>query len=215
MKRHAITTLALTLCTAPMAAAQEPGLIVAGQALPPAGAAYKGEGPHLFFDGHVALPCGSHGHFSSAVEPPRRIGATVVADYTATFLGEVSLEPPVVATPVTHALAVQARMVERITLASSRGGTRVFDTEMTTLDLQGSDMPPGILVRESPTKSSTGRYVIAAVRHRYRVESYFDVWLEISLDGGRSWHLAQAPVRMWLEPDAAEDLPAERLRAGS
>lgn len=195
--------IAAALAWASGAAAQEAGVVVARDVLPARGAAYEGSEPHLFFDGHVALPCGSHGLFSSAVEPPRRVGASVVADYTATFLGEVSLEPPVVATAVTHALAVQAHMVERITLASARGGTRVFDAEMTTLDLAGPDMPPGILARESPTKASSGRYVITGIRHGYRIESFFDVWLEISLDGGRSWHPAQAPVRMWLEPQPA------------
>lgn len=182
------------------ASAQEIGVAVAAEALPPAGAAYRGVGPHLFLDGRARLTCGSHGHFTSAVEPPRAVGGTVVSDYVATFVGELVLEPPLVPIAVTHPLAVEAQMVERITLASSRRGRRLFDTELVTLDLRGSGMPAGVMVRESPSRPSMGRTTLTSLsRDRYRVESFFDVWLEISLDSGRSWHPARAPVRMSLE----------------
>lgn len=191
------------LASARNAHAQEAAVVVASDALPAAGAAWQGEGPHLFQGGQVTLTCGSHGGFSGSVEPPRRPGATVVSEYAATFTGEVSLAPPAVSAPITHALHVPARMVERITLATARGGTRVFDAEMTALDLQGAGMPAGMRVRESPTQSSTGRYMITRVRHGWRVESFYDVWLDVSLDEGQSWHAAQAPVRMWLMPGQA------------
>lgn len=175
-------------------------MVVATDGLPVARAAYKGEGTHLFLDGRAALTCGSHGGFSSAVPAPRLPGATIVSDYSATFLGELVLTPPAVATPATYALSVPARMTERITLASSRRGTRVLNAEITALELSGPGMPEGVLVRENPAKASTGRYVITSVRRGYRVEAHYDVWLELSLDGGRSWHPAEAEVRMSLAP---------------
>ena len=182
------------------AAAQGVSVVARTDALPVREAAWHGSEAHLFQDGAVALTCGSHGLFTTAVDPPARVGASVTADYAATFRGEVSLTPPAAGTSVTHALSVQARMAERVTLSSARRGTRVLDAELTIFELAGTDMPPGILVRESPTKPSTGRYVITAVRHGYRIEGFYDVWLDLSLNGGRSWHAAEAPVHMWLEP---------------
>jgi hypothetical protein len=196
--RFVTALVVAALASAGPARGQEASVVVAGDALPAAGAAWHGEGPHLFQEGSVALTCSSHGGFAAAVEPPRRPGATAVSEYAATFTGVVTLAPPAVAAPATHALSVPARMVERITLAARRGGTRVFDAELTALDLQGSGMPAGMRVRESPTQSSAGRYMITSVRHGFRVESFYDVWLDVSLDDGRTWHPAQAPVRMWL-----------------
>ncbi len=196
------TALALlgALAWAAPAAGQAAGIAAATDAVPPAGPAYHG-GTHVFLSGQALLTCSSHGGFTSAAAPSRRTGGTVVSEYTATFTGELVLAPPAVATPATHALAVPAHMVERITLASSRRGTRVLDAELTALDLRGPGMPEGVLVRESPTKPSTGRYVITSVRHGYRVEGAYDVWLDLSLDGGRSWHAAEGVVRMSLAPE--------------
>ncbi len=176
-----------------------PGVVVTEVTLPAAGAVYRGAGPHLFLDGDARLTCGSHGGFTTSVEPPTEVGASVLSDYRATFVGELVLEPPLVSAAVTHPLAVQAHMVERITLTELRGSSRIFGTELVTLDLSGSGMPQGVMVRESSTRSSTGRATITALSDgRHRIESFYDVWLEISLDGGRSWAPAQAAVRMTL-----------------
>jgi hypothetical protein len=52
---------------------------------------------------------------------------------------------------------------------------------------------------------SSGRTTITTLaRGRYRIETAYDVWLELSLDGGRSWSRAAAPVRMTLAPDSME-----------
>lgn len=201
--RHWVIGLVLTTgitCSGGDGSPTEPGVLVSVVALPVAGAAYRGAGEHVFLDGAAALTCGNHGLFSSAVNPPQRIGETVVSEYTAAFVGELVLEPPVVSSSAMHSLDVQARMAERITLRGSSDGERIFDTELMTFELGGADMPDGVLVRESPDLPSSGRTTITAASGGFsRVESYFDVWLEISVDDGRSWHLAESAVRMTLE----------------
>ncbi|MDX1493900.1 MAG: hypothetical protein R3253_07580 [Longimicrobiales bacterium] len=170
--------------------------------LPVASAAYRGAGPHIFAGGQVALTCGTHGVFSSSVPPPQTVGRTVVSEYTATFEGELVLQPPVVAEAVTHALSVQASMAEAITLTGESGGVLTFDTELVTFTLEGAGMPDGIRVRESPDLASSGVTTVTPLSGgQSKVQTHYDVWLEISLDDGRSWEVAENAVRMTLEPN--------------
>ncbi len=188
-----------TLACSETAAPAGPGVQVGQQSLPPAGAAYHGTVPHRFLGGNVQLPCGSHGGFTAAAPPPAAPGATVTSDYFATFTGQLILAPPVVAAPITHPLSLQAHMVERITLAGTQGAVRTFDTELVTFELGGSTAPAGAMVRESPSLASTGRTTITTLAGgQYRIESVYDVWLEISLDGGATWQPAESAVRMTL-----------------
>ncbi len=176
-----------------------PGVVAGQPSLPPAGAAYHGTVAHRFLSGAAQLDCASHGGFSSSVQPPTTRGATATADYNATFVGQLVLAPPVVPATTTHPLNLLVHMVERITLAEDQGGVRTFDTELVTFELGGSTAPGGALVRESPALFSAGRTVITSLSGgRYRIESSYDVWLEISLDGGRSWNQAEGVVRMTL-----------------
>ena len=178
-----------------------PGVRIGQQSLPAVGGAYHGAVPHRFLGGSAELPCGSHGLFTSAVEPPTVQGATVTSDYFATFTGQLVLAPPLVPATVTYPLSVPVRMVERITLASTQGAVRTFDTELVTFELGGSTTPAGAMARESPTLVSTGRTTITTLPGgQYRIESYYDVWLELSLDGGGTWNPAEAMVRMTLGP---------------
>jgi hypothetical protein len=182
------------------AGAQEAGVTVARAALPPPEGAYHG-GTHVFSSAGARLFCGTHGGFTSSVVPPAMPGTTVIADYRATFIGELVLGS---AAADVHPISEPVHMVERITFGERRGDVQVLDTEIVALDLQGSDLPRGVLVRESLSRGSFGRTTITTLeRGRTRIESYYDVWLELSTDGGRSWHAAEAAVRMSIAPEAA------------
>jgi hypothetical protein len=197
----ALSSVALLTCSSDGSSPIAPGVTVGNVRLPVSGAVYRGTDPHLFLDQQVTLFCGTHGTFSNAVTPPQTVGATVLSEYTATFVGELTLEPPVVPSAVTHALSVQARMAESITLVETSGGAFTFDTELVTFELQGTDMPDNIQVRESPDLVSAGATSVTPLSGgQNRVSAYYDVWLDISLDGGRSWNPAAQAVRMTLEP---------------
>ena len=196
-----VPMIALVACASDGSSPTEAGVTVGNVSLPVAGAVYRGADPHFFLDRQVTLFCGTHGLFSNGVAPPQRVGETVLSEYTATFVGELTLKPPVVASTVTHPLTVLARMSESITLTGVSGDVRTFDTELVTFELQGTAMPDNIMVRESPDHESAGLTTITSVSGgESRVETHYDVWLEISLDAGRSWHLAEQTVHMTLEP---------------
>lgn len=196
----ALALFALGACSSDGSDPTNPGILVQDVSLPVSGTVYRGAEPHVFLDGHATLFCGTHGVFSDAVTPPEQIGASVVSEYTATFVGELVLEPPAVRSAETYTLSVQARMAERITLTQVSGETLTFDTELVTFELSGTDMPGEVVVRESPNLESAGVTTITAVSGgRSRVETYYDVWLEISLDQGRTWQPAENAVRMTLQ----------------
>lgn len=75
-------------------------------------------------------------------------------------------------------------------------GHRGFSIEMLSMDLAGGTLPPGMLLRESPTRGSGGRLSMDAAPGGFIVDSFFDVWTELSLDGGQSWIEADSALRM-------------------
>jgi hypothetical protein len=67
-------------------------------------------------------------------------------------------------------------------------GTPWIDTEMLQLDLTGGTLPPGVMIRESPTRASTGKTTQTPVGGGvYHIDSFFDVFTELSIDGGANW----------------------------
>lgn len=76
------------------------------------------------------------------------------------------------------------------------GGVVSYDTEMLQLDLSGGTLPPGVMLRESPTRHSTGGTVKRPVSGGYRISSFFDVFIEVSLDGGATWSACDKPLHM-------------------
>lgn len=69
--------------------------------------------------------------------------------------------------------------------------------------LNGMLQPPGVMIRESPTRSSTGRFSAAPGPGGYTIDSFFDIWVEISLDGGGTWIASDESVRMTGTPEPA------------
>ncbi len=88
------------------------------------------------------------------------------------------------------------------------GLTRHFDTEMLQLDIAGGDLPGGLMLRESPSKPSLGRTSERndPIHPTYHIESFFDVFTEVSTDGGMTWWPAvNGPLTMTLRtPTAGE-----------
>ncbi|MCC7476661.1 MAG: hypothetical protein IT425_14830 [Pirellulales bacterium] len=91
-----------------------------------------------------------------------------------------------------------------------------FDTEMLSLSLQGGDLPANIRVRESPSRPSTGKGRITDLGGGiFRVDSFFDIFTELSLDGGE-WIPASGPLHIvGSSPAVPEPASATLLALGS
>jgi len=78
---------------------------------------------------------------------------------------------------------------------------RGFDMELLALSISGPAFPEGFLLRESPTLASLGHLTIEPASARgsgggYIIESFFDVFFELSTDGGQNWTPAVSSVRL-------------------
>lgn len=81
------------------------------------------------------------------------------------------------------------------------GSTGTFPTEMLSLNLSGNTMFGPVMVRESPTQASTGQTTVTDIGGGlYHIDSFFDVFTELSLDGGASWIPSTGPVHVELAP---------------
>jgi hypothetical protein len=133
-------------------------------------------------------------HVMAPSTPLPNAGQAAFAAYGSTVQFELSTDGGTVWVPA----SLDAEALTRIV---STGLTDPFDTELLTLPLSGGTLPAGILLRESPTLASTGRYGVRAVAEGYMISSFFDIFLEVSTDGGRSWTAADQELHVTLEID--------------
>lgn len=76
------------------------------------------------------------------------------------------------------------------------GGTTNFSIELMAMTNSGSWLGGSLYIRESPTKQSLGKHTVAKDPRGYRVSSFFDVFLDLSTDGGVSWNPANRSLRV-------------------
>lgn len=75
----------------------------------------------------------------------------------------------------------------------------VNDTELLQLDIFAGTLPSTLRLRESPTLASAGNrreYISFAPDGSFLVTSFFDVFTELSLDGGQTWSAASQPIHL-------------------
>jgi hypothetical protein len=92
---------------------------------------------------------------------------------------------------------------------TSQSDLGTFNTEMLQFDMSGDITGLGtLLIRESPTLASTGQTSvtsIAATHPLFHIESFFDIFTEISIDGGQTWiPQSNGPTRVELQTAAPE-----------
>jgi hypothetical protein len=78
-----------------------------------------------------------------------------------------------------------------------------LEEEMIGLDISGGTLPSYVMIRESPTLASAGHTMIQDLGWGYNVDSFFDVFTEITVDGGNTWYPASAPLHMVGAPEPA------------
>src|SRR5262249_21392327 len=91
-----------------------------------------------------------------------------------------------------------------MTSLGTQGSEQVYAAEMLQLDLSGGNLPPAMRIRESPTRNSTGETRISLDPNGYRISSFFDVFTELSTDGGLTFSPSDTPghMEMHIDPGA-------------
>ena len=120
----------------------------------------------------------------SPADEIEEFGSTLDAHLTATVVGNgaVLYDGPV------HASGGPGT-VQTIVYGKTGNVTGTFNTEMLQMNLQGvvPSLAP-FMIRESPTKQSLGQVSIAnAPGGQFKIDSFFDVFTELSIDGGATW----------------------------
>ena len=179
-----------------IAATAQASLITTIPDLPPLGGVYLSTDVHQIFGGLalefiLSLP----EHAPIAAQVGRRAGgipgpgtpADEIEDFGSTLnamlqvkVGGVNQGP---LQPITANGPVQTIVFGKI-----GNTTGTFATEMLALSLSGNGPLGPIMIRESPTLQSTGQTKITDIGGGlYQIDSFFDVFTELSIDGGASW----------------------------
>ncbi len=86
--------------------------------------------------------------------------------------------------------------------------TGVFDIEVTQLDLDGLSALGPLRLRESPTLASLGKTKISDLGGgNFQIDSFFDVFIELSIDGGQSWLQSQTGAARFESADFNNNVP--------
>jgi hypothetical protein len=94
--------------------------------------------------------------------------------------------------------------VKILTLAKGSSATGTFDTEMVSMSLSGDVGGVTIDIRESPSKASEGKTKVDDLGGgQFEIDSFFDVFVELSIDGGPFQQQTNEPLRMELVPEPA------------
>jgi len=133
---------------------------------------------------------------------PLPASGSAIIPFTCDFSGMYSNAGPPVA------ISCTATGSMKVTFVSNDGTTGYYETEMLQLDLSGSTLPAGLMLRESPTLSSPGFTTISNNGGIFRMASFFDVFAELSTDGGTSWHETSGqPSHLELQYDNPTAIP--------
>ncbi len=90
----------------------------------------------------------------------------------------------------------------RLTGTGQSGNQQFIETEILSLELTGGTLPPLVRLRESPTLASRGQIISTDLGGgQYQIDSFFDVFTELSLDGGATWMPGSPASRSHLVPN--------------
>ncbi len=135
--------------------------------------------------GHIEFSDPSHRQFNPPCNPlPPSVPGSMNTDvFASTLLGTLTtngLNPTAISAP--------AGVSVNVTFVSEVGALRTFNTEITQFDVSGGNLPPNIRLRQSATQPTLGQTTVQDLGGgRFRIDSFFDVFTDLSLDGGQTW----------------------------
>jgi hypothetical protein len=102
----------------------------------------------------------------------------------------------------------QSPMGIRIEGTGQVGNDRFFNTKFISMELTGGNLPPLVKLRESPTQPSIGQLTSTDLGGGlHHIDSFFDVFTELSLDGGQTWLPGSGTSRLHLVPNGSTPAP--------
>ena len=171
--------------------AKADGIITMDPSLPPVVVGAAGEAAyltaadvHAMYSGpalDVVLSMAQHKGFTNIVR--ENVGPDEIETFQSTLTGLASVNG---SPTVPFSLSGQV-MIESFGKTGMVTGT--FQTEMLSMNLTGTVLGTAVEIRESPTLASTGMTTITPIPNTsfFQIHSFFDVFTELSVDGGQTW----------------------------
>ena len=143
-----------------------------------------------------------HLGFSNCKVPSDSIGGTTFDSFSSTIKATLRINngPPML-------VNAPGQCNVRVTKTGQNGNTAIYQTEMLQLDISGGSLPAGTMIRESPTLQSMGQTTIQTVSGGFIINSFFDVFTELSTDNGLSWTSSSGPGHVVLRPSGSTGIP--------
>ena len=145
---------------------------------------------------------GFSGQLLNPIPPPPPLTASTYGNPVGTaFSAEVSIQDGISNPDFFSFNGATPAGATTMTISNTASGSPPsYDTEIVELPLSGNIFGGdfsgmGLMLRESPTLASLGRHTIAPDPRGFRVSSFFDVFLELSLDGV-NWTPASKAIRL-------------------
>jgi hypothetical protein len=189
------------LAIAGLTAGSHASLITSDPSLPPLGGAYltPSQVHTTYGGGALTIVLSQIQHQPFAQPPPVRIpdpshpaNELETFDSGVTGLVSVNGSPDM---PLTLTGPVQTEV-----FGKTGNVTGTFNTEMLSMDLSGNTGFGPVMIRESPTLASTGQTTITDIGGgQYRIDSFFDIFTELSVDGGATWIPSTSSTHVDLE----------------
>jgi hypothetical protein len=192
MKTNASTLSRLALSVAATLALHIPAsaqLITSNPLLPPDGVYLSVGGVHAMYSaGNLTIVLKEPQHLPFAGTAIREI---LGPDERETFDSQLNGRADVIqsGTPLALDLPFLGNgPVQTMVFGKVGNVTGTFNTEMLSMSLSGTTPLGPFIIRESPTLPSLGQTKITDIGGGlYRIDSFFDVFTEISIDGGATW----------------------------
>jgi len=165
-------------------------VISSSNCVPPIGSQYSASQVAGF---HQGWPVGAgtitfsnsiHNQFSGCTTPNAATpGALTIDTFSSTLSGTL-----IDLGGVSHSITVPDTMVTvQLIFTGMQGQTQLFDTTITQFDVSGGNLPAGVMLRQSLSKPTLGKTTITPIGNQFQISSFFDVFTDLSIDGGTTW----------------------------
>jgi len=141
------------------------------------------------------------GQFSACLAPPANVGDTTVHLFNAIFEADfLNPDGAQVHATGTAAAQIQLQKVQKVQRALALGDISVYDAVILQLEIDFGLLLPAVRIRANPAMASLGQTVIEDLgRSAFGIDSFFDVFTELSVDGGQTWIRSLESTRMDLQ----------------
>ena len=130
---------------------------------------------------------------SDACHPFPPLGASTLAMFDAVL--DINLSSDGGSSYAMH--AAPASLTAHLTTTDQIGNNETIQTELLQMDASGGSLPPGVMLRESPSLASRGEAQSTDMGGgQFQISSFFDVFTELSLDSGQTWHPASGSIHV-------------------